>query len=171
MKQFENVQSVLKKIQSNAALKTGDIIVIEVDRECESMLKEAYHFNADGVVEQLPWETFSSVDQADSAKISLSEGGDTVVTFHLTRPSGQDHRPNGIRLHSDELDVPCVVFVNAGEEALTLDGDWIEPGKYVVVCERDLDDPDVQASLQEFLQRPDVQAEIRNVQQEQATRK
>ena len=172
MKKSTNFERVLKEIRENVALKTDEIIIVKVDRECDSMLKDAYCLTADGAVEQVPWETFSGVDQAESAEISLSESGDAVVAFHLTRPSDRDHRPNGIRLHCDELGVPCVVFVNCGNEALTLDGEWIEPGKYVTVCEQDMNDPDVQASFrQEFLWHPDVQTGIREVQQELRTRK
>ena len=172
MQKFKDFKRVLNEIQKDMALKNGEIIIVEVDRECDSMLKNAYHLTTDGAVEQLPWETFSSVDEADCAKIFLSEGGDAVVAFHLTRPSNRDHRPNGIRFHHDELGVPGVVFVNSGKEALTLDGEWLEPGKYVAVCERDMNDPDVQAFFwQDFLQRPDVQREIYKVQQEQRARK
>ena len=172
MKQFKHVERVLKAIQEDVALKTGKIIIVEVDRDCPSMLKNAYLLTADGAIEQVSCATFSGEDQADSAEISLCEGDDAVVYFHLTLPSGPNHRPNGIRLHDDELGVPCVVFVNTGKEALTLDGDWIEPGKYVVVRERDMGDPDVQAFFwQNFLQRPDIQAEIRKVQQKQDTGK
>lgn len=172
MREFKHFERVLKEIQEDIALKNGEIIIVEVDRECDSMLRGAYRLTADSTVEQVAWETVSSVDEADSAKISLSEGGEAVVAFHLTRPSNRDHRPNGIRLHHEELGVPCVVFVNSGKEALTLDGEWLEPGKYVTVRERDMDDPDVQAFFRrEFLQRPDVQAEIREVQQKQITKK
>lgn len=165
MEKDTNFERVLQEIQKTTALKDGEIILVEMDRECDSMLKDAYHLTADGAVEQVLWETFSSVDAADCAKIFPSEGGDAVVAFHLTRPSNRDHRPNGIRLHHEELGVPCVVFVNSGKEALTFDGEWLEPGEYFSVCDRNMDDPDVQAFFwQDFLQRPDVQAEIREVQ-------
>lgn len=172
MREFKHFGRVLNEIQEDIALKNGEIIIVEVDRECDSMLKDAHLLTADGAIQQVQWATFNSVDQADSAEISLSEGSDAVVSFHLTRPSDRDHRPNGIRLHHEELGVPCVVFVNSGKEALTLDGKWLEPGKYVAVCERNMDDPDVQTFFwQNFLQRPDVQKEIHKVQQEQRARK
>lgn len=133
MKQLANVGKILEQLQEDAALKTGQIIVIETDSECDSMLKDAYRLTADGVVEQLPWKTYISADLADFAQIFLPEDNDAAVTFHLTRPSGRDYSPNGIRLHDDELGVPCVFFVNVGRKALTLEGDWIEPGKHVAV--------------------------------------
>ena len=148
MNQFTHFERVAKEILKEEALKNVEIVIVGVDRECDSMLKDACLLTAKGEIEPVSWATYENADLSDSAEISLSDDGDAVVVFHLTRPSGREHRSNGIQVLYDELDVPCVVFINVGKAALTLDGDWIEPGKYVMICERDLNDPDVQAFFQ-----------------------
>lgn len=113
-------------------------------------------------MEQFPYATSESCDEADSAEIFLSDEGDAVLSFHLTRLSKRDHRPNGIRIHSEPWDVSCVVFVNSGQEAVTVEGEWLEPGKHVAKPERDNSDPKVQEYFWHgYYLRPDVQAECK----------
>ena len=77
------------------------------------------------------------------------------MAFHESRPSSRDGRPNGIRVHHENLDFPCVVFCNSGKERLTVDGKWVEPGEYTSVQEVDPNSPEGQKVLQEYLKRLD----------------
>lgn len=163
-----NIKNTIREIQQDPALKGKEAIVACLNRKCESMLEDAHLLTAEGSIQPVCYETSSDGERADEAVIRLSEDGGDLVSFHETRPSSKDHRPNGIRVQHEELDFPCVAFCNTGEERLTVDGEWVEPGDYVVVQEKDINDPEVQKALAAFIASPEVQADIMEVQREYA---
>lgn len=146
-------EKIIRAIQQDANLIPGAKIIVRLNRNCPSMLEDAFLLDAGGRLQNAFWTAEPGIDQADEAAIRLSEDGDDLVTFHETRPSSKDHRPNGIRVGRGELDFPCVVFFNGGNEPLTVDGDWIAPGGWTFIQERDINDPEVQAALADFLGR------------------
>lgn len=157
----QKIKKIVHEIETDPKLKVmGNLVIVGLNQACESKLEDAWLCSADGVLSPLPWATYSTDDQANSAEVMLSDGGDAVVTFHESRPNSRDHRPNGIRIHHEELEVPYVVFANVGEERLTVDGEWVEPGAWMTVRERSIDDSEVQDALWNFLQSPEVQKEI-----------
>lgn len=147
----KNIDGIVDEIQQDPNLKTGDKLIICLDRSYDSMLEDACLLTADGKIQDAFWTTYSSGDQADEAAVRLVEDGDNLVAFHESRPSSRDGRPNGIRVHHEDLDFPCVVFYNSGKERLTVDGEWVEPREYTSVQEVDPHSPEGQKVLQEYL--------------------
>lgn len=156
----KDIKRITDKIQRDAGLGSGEKIVICLDRKRESMLADACLLTAEGGIREVFWETSSDGIQADEAVIRMSEGGADLVAFHESRSNSRDYRPNGIRVHHEALDFPCVVFYNSGEEQLTVDGEWLAPGKYTTVQEVDTDSPEVQKFLNEYLKSPEVVAGV-----------
>lgn len=167
--QFYEFERALEEIREDAVRKNGEILIVKLDSTCKAMLQDAHLLTADGVIKPVPWNTVDDDDRADAAEIYLREGGDAVVSFHVTRPARTKHRPNGIRYNIHEH--AYVILVNVGEEAITVDGDWIKPGGCTALCEAEFSDPEVQEFFwQNFMQRSDVQREISNAQSEYTQR-
>lgn len=152
----KDIKRIMDKIRRDPDLGPGDRIIACLDRTRDSMLAGACLLSAGGGVEEIFCETYSDGDRADEAMIRMSEDGDGLVAFHETRPSSKDHRPNGIRVHHEDLNFPCVLFYNSGAEPLTVDGEWLAPGEYTVVQEVDVNSPEVQKFLEEYLKSPEV---------------
>lgn len=152
----KDIKRITDQIQRDAKLGLGEKIVICLNRTQEAMLEDACLLIAGGGAQEIFWETFSDGDRADEAVIRMSEDGDALVAFHESRPSSRDHRPNGIRVHHEELDFPCVVFCNSGEEPLTVDGEWLAPGEYTAVQEVDVNSPEVQKFFEAYIKSPEV---------------
>lgn len=152
----KDIKRITDKIQRDAGLGSGEKIVICLDRARESMLADACLLTAGGGVQELFWETFSDEERADEAVIRMSKDGADLAAFHESRPSSKDHRPNGVRVHHEELGFPCVVFYNSGEEQLTVDGEWLAPGEHTAVREVDINSPEVQKALEDYLKSPEV---------------
>lgn len=152
----KDLKRITDQIQRDAELRRGEKIVICLNRTQEAMLEDACLLIAGGGAQEIFWETFSDGDRADEAVIRMSEDGDALVAFHESRPSSRDHRPNGIRVHHEELDFPCVVFCNSGEEPLTVDGEWLAPGEYTAVQEVDVNSPEVQKFFEAYIKSPEV---------------
>ena len=151
----KEIMEIVDRIRQDSSLNQGNKILACLNRGCGSMLEGAYLIT-EGDVQEVFWETSCDGIQADEAVIRMSEDGDDLVAFHESRPSSRDHRPNGIRVHHEELDFPCVVFYNSGEERLTVDGEWLAPGEYITVQEVDLSSPEAQKFLEEYLKSPEV---------------
>lgn len=166
-----DIKRITDKIQRDAELGPGEKIVIFLDRTRGSMLEDACLLTTEGDVQDVYWETFCDGIQADEAVIRMSEDGDDLVAFHESRPSSRDHRPNGIRVHHEELDFSCVVFYNSGEEQLTVDGEWLAPGEYTTVQEVDLNSPEARKFLEEYLKSPEVMAGFEEVRRSYAEKK
>lgn len=152
----KDLKRITDQIQRDAELGLGEKIVICLNRTQEAMLEDACLLIAGGGAQEIFWETFSDGDRADEAVIRMSEDGDALVAFHESRPSSRDHRPNGIRVHHEELDFPCIVFCNSGEEPLTVDGKWLAPGEYTAVQEVDVNSPEVQKFFEAYIKSPEV---------------
>ena len=161
---------IIREIQRAHKPGGEGMLIVCLNRDCDSMLEDAYLLSAEGRLQQVYYATSIDGDRADEAVIRLTEDGGDLVSFHETRPSSKDRRPNGIRVLHEELDFPCAAFCNTGEERLTVDGEWVEPGGYVVVQEKDINDPEVQKALAAFIASPEVQADIMEVQREYAER-
>lgn len=157
---LKNNSGMIDRIQQDSKLKSGEKLIVCLNRSCNSMLEDACLLTAEGKVQDAFWTTDSSGVQADEASIQLVEGGPDVVVFHESRPSSRDGRSNGIRVHHDELDFPVVIFINVGEEKLTLDGEWVEPGEYTAVQEVDINSPEAQKAMKEFMSSPEVREGI-----------
>lgn len=155
----KEMKEIVDRIRKDPSLNQGDKILACLNRGCDSMLEAAYLIT-EGGVQDICWETFIDGDRADEAVIHMSEGGADLVAFHESRPSSKDHRPNGIRVHREELDFPCVVFCNNGSERVTVDGEWLAPGEYVSIQEADPGDPEVQKFLDEYIRSPEVMAGV-----------
>lgn len=151
-----NIGHIINSIQQDPKLRHGEKLIICLNRSCGSMLEDACLLTASGKIQDAFWTAYSGDDQADEAVVRLVEDGDDLVTFHESRPSSRDGRPNGIRVHHEELDFPCVVFYNNGGERLTVDGKWVEPGEYTSVQEMDPNSPEAQRVLDEFIRSPEV---------------
>lgn len=152
----KDIKRIADKIQRDAELGFGEKILICVDRKQESMLNDACLLIAEGGIREVFWETSSDGIQADEAVIRMSEDGADLVAFHESRPSSKDHRPNGIRVHHEELDFPCIVFYNSGAERLTVDGKWLAPGEYTAIQEADANSPEVRKFLDQYIKSPEV---------------
>lgn len=163
---LERIKGIADVIRQDSALKTGAKLIICLNRSCDSTLEDACLLTADGKIQDALWTCRSGDDQADEAAVWLVEDEKDLVAFHESRPSSRDGRPNGIRVHYEALNFPCVVFYNSGKERLTVDGKWVEPGEYMSVLEEDINSPKVQKALYEYLCRPDVQEEVESVRQE-----
>lgn len=166
-----DIKRITDKIQRDAELGSGEKIVICLDRTRDSMLEDAYLLTTGGCIQEVFWETSCDGIQADEAVIRMSEDGDDLVAFHESRRSSRNHRPNGIRVHHEELDFPCVVFYNSGEEQLTVDGEWLAPGEYTTVQEVDLNSPEARKFLEEYLKSPEVMAGFEEVRRSYAEKK
>lgn len=164
----KNINRMIDKIRQDAKLKTGEKLIVCLNRSCDSMLEEACLLTADGKIQDAFWTKCSGGGQADEASIQLVEDGPDVVAFHESRPSSRDGRPNGIRIHREDLDFPCVVFYNNGSERLTVDGDWVEPGEYTSVQEVDINSPEARKALEEFIHSPELRDEIEETRRELA---
>lgn len=156
---YKQIMGIVDRIRQDSSLNQGDKILACLNRGCDSMLEGAYLITASGV-QDVYWETSSDGIQADEAVIRMSKDRTNLVSFHESRPSSRDHRPNGIRVHREELDFPCVVFCNGGVERVTVDGEWLAPGEYVSIQEADLNDPEVQKFLDEYIRSPEVTAGV-----------
>ncbi len=169
---FNNISGMIDRIQRDSKLKSGEKLIVCLNRSCDSMLEDACLLTADGKIQDVFLNTESSGgDQADEAAVRLVEDGDDLVVFHESRPSSRDGRPNGIRVHHEELDFPCVVFCNSGSERLTVNGEWLEPGKYTAVQEADINSPEVRKAMKEFMSSSEVQEEIEEVRREYEEKK
>lgn len=153
---LKNNSGMIDRIQQDSKLKSGEKLIVCLNRSCDSMLEDACLLGADGTIRDAFWTVNTCGDQADEAAIQLVEGGPDVVVFHESRPSSRDGRPNGVRVHHDELDFPVVVFFNVGEERLTLDGEWVESGEYTAVQEVDINSPEAQKAMKDFMNSPEV---------------
>lgn len=153
---LKNNSGMIDRIQQDSKLKSGEKLIICLNRSCASMLEDACLLTADGKIRDAFWTTDTGGVQADEAAVRLVEDGDDVLVFHESRPSSRDGRPNGIRVHHDELDFPCVVFCNSGKERLTVDGEWVNPGEYTSVQEVDLNSPEARKAMEEFIRSPEV---------------
>lgn len=140
----KKMKEITNEVRQDTRLGTGEKLLICLDRSCDSILKDAWLLTTDGEIQDTFWETSMCVDQADEAVIRLVEDGADVVVFHESRPSSRDGYPNGIRVHYEDLDFPCVVFYNSGSERLTVDGEWVEPGEYLSVQEVNINDKRLQ---------------------------
>lgn len=167
----EKINRIVNKVRQDAKLSVGEKLLVCMNRSCDSMLEDAYLLTAEGAVRDVFWTTSMSGDQADEASIQLVEDGPDVVVFHESRPSSRDGHPNGIRIHHEELDFPCVVFFNSGKECLTVDGEWVEPGEYTTVQEVDINSPEAQKVLREWLRSPEVQKSVEKVRREYEEKK
>lgn len=163
----ENMDSAVSRIQGDPQLGSVDKIVIFANRDCDSMLEDACLVTGEGAIRDVFWTTSMSGEQADEAAVQLVEGGPDVVAFHESRPSSRDGRPNGIRVHHEDLGFPCVVC-NSGKARLTVDGQWVEPGEYTSVQGVDSNNPEAQKALEEFIRSPEVHEEIEEVRREVA---
>lgn len=152
----KDIKRITDKIQRDAGLRSGEKIIICLDRKRESMLAYACLLTAEGGVREIFWEPSSDGIQADEAVIRMSEDEADLVAFHESRSNSRDYRPNGIRVHHEALDFPCVVFYNSGEEQLAVDGEWLAPGKYTTVREVDINSPEAQKALEDYLKSPEV---------------
>lgn len=152
----KDFKRIAEKIQQDPELSSGEKLIACLDRSQESMLAGACLLTAGDGIQEIFYETSSDGGRADEAVIRMSEEGDDLTAFHETRPSSRDHRPNGIRVHHEELNFPCVVFYNSGEEPLTADGKWLAPGEYTAVQEVDINSPEAQTALDEYLRSPEV---------------
>lgn len=85
----------------------------------------------------------------------MSEDGYDLVTFHEARPNSRDHRPNGVRFRHAELEFSCIVY-NSGQEHMTVDGEWVSPGSYIVIKNVDVNAPEVRKALEEFVRSSEV---------------
>lgn len=157
---LKNNSGMIDRIRQDSKLKSGEKLIICLNRSCGSMVEDACLLTTEGKVQNVFWTTDSSGVQADEASIQLVKGGPDIVVFHESRPSSRDGRPNGIRVHHDELDFPCVVFCNSGKERLTVDGEWVEPGEYTAVQEVDINSPEVRKAMKEFMNSPEVREGI-----------
>ena len=167
----KDLKRITDQIQRDAELGLGEKIVICLNRTQEAMLEDACLLIAGDGAQEIFWETFSDGDRADEAVIRMSEDGDALVAFHESRPSSRDHRPNGIRVHHEELDFPCVVFCNSGEEPLTVDGKWLAPGEYTAVQEVDINSPEVQKFFEAYIKSPEVMEGIEEARRSYAEKK
>ena len=159
----KNINRTINGIQQDSKLKSSEKLIICLNRSCDSMLEYACLLTANGKIQDAFWTTCRGGDQADEAVVQIVEGGEDLAAFHESRPSSRDGRPNGIRVHHEELDFPCVVFCNSGKERLTVDGEWVEPGEYVSVQETDPNSPEVRKAMEEFILSPEVWGEIKEV--------
>lgn len=150
------LQKIVDCIKKDSNLTPGGKIIACLNRQCGSMLEGACLLTAEGGIQEVFWETSSDGVQADEAVIRMSEDGADLVAFHGSRPSSKDHCPNGIRVHHEELDFPCVVLYNSGAERLTVDGEWLAPGEYTAIQEADAASPEVQKFLNEYIRSPKV---------------
>lgn len=125
---LEYLRDMIDKIQQDPELKSSEKLIICLNRIYDSMLEDAYLLTAGGEIRDAFWETSSDGLQEDEAAVQLVEGGPDIAAFHESQPSSRDGRPNGIC--TGDLYFPCVVFYNSGDERLTVDGDWVEPGEY-----------------------------------------
>lgn len=157
---LKNISGVIDRIQQDSKLKSSEKLIICLNRSCASMLEDVSLLTADGKIRDAFWTTCVGGDQADEAAVQLVENGPDVVAFHESRPSSRDGRPNGIRVHDEDLDFPCVVFYNSGKERLTVDGQWVEPGEYTSVQEVDINSPEVRGAMEEFMNSPEVREGI-----------
>ncbi len=133
-----NLEKTIADIRRNPKLKDGDKLIVCVNPACISMLEDAYLLPAAGSLRDAFW-TIGEDDGSESAAIRLSEDGDDLVLFHLTR--------TGLGITVAEADFPCVVFVNTGHEFLTVDGRRVGSGAYHFIQEAALSDPEVQEAL------------------------
>lgn len=152
----KNIKRIADMLQQDPELKSGEKIIVCLDRKWDSMLAGACLLTAGDSFHEIFCKTSSDDGRADEAVIRMSECGDDLVAFHETRPSSRDYRPNGIRVHHEELNFPCVVFYNSGEEPLTVDGEWLTPGEYTAIQEVDINSPEAQKALEEYLKSPEV---------------
>ncbi len=151
-----NIKKMTGAIQSDPELMSREKIVVCLDRGYDSMLAGAFLWTAGDGLREIFYETTSDGDRADEAVVRMSEDGIDLVAFHETRPSSRDRRPNGIRVHHEDLNFPCAVFYNSGEEPLTVDGEWLAPGEYTTIQELDPDSPELQSFWAEYLKSPEV---------------
>ena len=151
----KEIMEIVDRIRQDSSLNQGNKILACLNRGCGSMLEGAYLIT-EGDVQDVYWETSCDGIHADEAVIRMSEDGADLVAFHESRPSSKDHCPNGIRVHHEELDFPCVVLYNSGAERLTVDGKWLAPGEYTAIQEADAASPEVQKFLNEYIRSPKV---------------
>ena len=151
----KEIMEIVDRIRQDSSLNQGNKILACLNRGCGSMLEGAYLIT-EGDVQDVYWETSCDGIHADEAVIRMSEDGDDLVAFHESRRSSRNHRPNGIRVHHEELNFPCVVFRNSGEEPLTVDGKWLAPGEYTAVQEVDVNSPEVQKFFEAYIKSPEV---------------
>ncbi|MBD5083781.1 MAG: hypothetical protein HDT33_01610 [Clostridiales bacterium] len=159
------IEKIINKIQQDPEFKSVDKVVICLNKECPSMLEDAFLLSAEGELQRIIAESCINDDQADEAVIRSSESGDDLVTFHETRTSSYNYRPNGIRVHDEDIHFPCVVFWNSGKERLTVEGEWVSPGDYTAIQQMDINSPEAQEALKAHLNSPEVQEGIREAQE------
>ena len=167
----KDFKRIAEKIQQDPELSSGEKLIACLDRSQESMLAGACLLTAGDGIQEIFYETSSDGGRADEAVIRMSEEGDDLTAFHETRPSSRDHRPNGIRVHHEELNFPCVVFRNSGEEPLTVDGKWLAPGEYTAVQEVDVNSPEVQKFFEAYIKSPEVMEGIEEARRSYAEKK
>lgn len=162
----KKIEKLASTIQQDPQLRSGEKLIVCLDRECLSMLEDAYLLSAEGTLQQAVCASSISADPdlADDAEIQSPEDGSLLVAFHETRPNSKTHCPNGIRVNWDSLDFPCVVFYNAGSERLTVEGEWIAPGEYHSIQDVDNQSPEGQAALLKYMSSPEVQEGIAEAQ-------
>lgn len=163
----KKIVEIADRINQDPELNPGDKILVCLNRSCGSMLEDAYLLTGGGI-RDIYWEASSDGSQADEAVIRMSKDGDDLVAFHESRQNTRDRRPNGIRVHHEDLDFPCVVFCNSGEERLTGDGKWLAPGEYTAVQEVDPNSPEARKFLEEYLRSPEVLAGVEAAQRDYA---
>lgn len=159
------IKRIVGDIQRDPELRSGDKVLICLNKECPSMLEDAFLLSAEGELQRIIAESNDNDDQADDAVIRLSEDGEDLVAFHETRPNSRNHCPNGIRVHHEERNFPCVVFCNVGKESLTVDGGWVSPGSYTWYQDVDSNDPGLQKAWDAYLNSAEVQEGIREAQE------
>lgn len=147
----KKINRIVNEVRQDTELGVGEKLIICLNRVYDSMLEDAWLLTAEGAVRDAFWETSSDALQADEAAVQLVEDGPDIVTFHESWPSSRDGRPNGIRVHHDDLYFPCVVFYNSGDERLTVDGEWVEPGEYVSIQEVAPNSPEARKALEDLI--------------------
>lgn len=167
----KDIGRITDRILGDTELGLGGKIIVCLDRNRESMLADAWLLTARGGVQEVFWEASFDGDRADEAVVRMSEDGDDLVAFHESRPSSRDHRPNGVRVHHEELNFPCVVFYNSGEEPITVDGEWLAPGEYTTVQEVDSNSPEAQKFFEEYLKSPEVMRGVEEARRSYAEKK
>lgn len=173
---LKNIDRIVGRIQQDFKVKSGKKLIICLNRSCDSMLEDAFLLTADGTLHNVPYEVNTCGPKADEAVIRMPEGEDDLVAFHETRLNSETHRINGITVHRDpdKMKIPCAIFVNVGAERLTVEGEWVKPGSYKAVYPEpklNLDDPEVQKAMKEFMSSPEVQEEIEEVRREVAKKR
>ena len=169
-----NITKIITDIRQDPELQVQDeLILVCLNRTCDAMLEDAFFLPAKGEPPQQMCQEIYYGDgtMADEAVLRMSEGTDDLVAFHETRPNSRDHRPNGVRFHHEEMNFPCIVFYNSGLERITVDGEWVSPGSYIVIQDVDTDAPEVQKALEEFIRSPEVMKGIEEVRRSMMDRK